>query len=47
MANKGTLGEAISNRNIHGRRAIAMLNSILWDTNITKENKRRIYKSIV
>ena len=37
----------IKNRINKGRATIAMLNSILWDRNITKEVKLQIYNSIV
>lgn len=47
MTNDGTLDEAIKERNVHGRKAIRMLNTVLWDQNISKENKHRIYNAIV
>ena len=37
----------IKNRINKGRATIAMLNSILWDRNITKEVKSQKYNSIV
>ena len=37
----------IKNRINKGRAKIAMLNSILWDRNITKEVKLQIYNSMV
>ena len=43
----GTLDEAIRERNIQGRKAISLLNSVLWDKNISKSNKHLIYNSIV
>lgn len=42
-----TLVKIISERNIYRRRAFKTLNSILRDKSISKENKKRIYNSIV
>lgn len=47
ITKNGALDEAIHERNLQGRKAIAMLNSILWDRGISKENKHRIYNTIV
>lgn len=47
LTNNGDLTEAIKDRNTQGRKAIALLNSVLWDKNISKENKTRIYNTIV
>lgn len=47
ISQEGTLDSAIRERNAAGRRAIGMLNSIIWDRNIRKENKVKIYNSIV
>lgn len=47
ITNDGTLDEAIKERNVQGRKAIRMLNTILWDQKISKENKHRIYNTIV
>lgn len=47
ISQNGTLDEAIRERNMQGRKAIGMLNSILWDKNISKENKKRIYNTVV
>ena len=38
---------AIKGRNTVGRKAIAMLNGVRWDQRISKEDKKRIYKTIV
>ena len=46
ITNDGKLDEAIKERNTQGRQAICMLNSILWDQNISKENKKRIFNYI-
>lgn len=43
----GTTEQAIQERNTQGRRAISLLNNILWDQNISKNNKQNIYNSIV
>ncbi|XP_030752875.1 uncharacterized protein LOC115879950 [Sitophilus oryzae] len=39
--------EEIKCRNNQGRQAIRQLNSILWDKAVSKENKHKIYNSIV
>ena len=41
ITNDGTLDEAIKKRNTQRRQAICMLNSILWNQNISKENKKK------
>ncbi|XP_030750618.1 uncharacterized protein LOC115878302 [Sitophilus oryzae] len=38
---------ALMCRNNQGRQAIRQLNSILWDKAVSKENKHKIYNSIV
>ncbi|XP_043498441.1 uncharacterized protein LOC122525861 [Polistes fuscatus] len=43
----GTLDKNIQERCTQGRKAIALLNTILWDQSISKENKHNIYNSIV
>jgi len=47
LSHNGTLDEAIKDRNTQGRKAISLLNGVLWDRNINRENKTRIYKTIV
>ncbi|XP_056648205.1 uncharacterized protein LOC130452786 [Diorhabda sublineata] len=47
ITNDGRLDEAIAQRNNQGRQAIRQLNSVLWDKQISKENKHRIYNSII
>lgn len=47
ISEDGVLDESIRERNTLGRRAISMLNGVLWDKNISKENKKRIYNTIV
>lgn len=47
ISSSGTLEEAIKERNNQGRKAISMLNSVLWDNKISKTNKHRIYNAIV
>ncbi|KAJ8952322.1 hypothetical protein NQ318_017216 [Aromia moschata] len=47
ITNNGTLDDAIKEKNIQGRKAIRSLNNILWDQKISKENKHRIYNTIV
>lgn len=47
ITNDGTLDETIKDRNIQGRRSIAMLNGVLWDKGITTKNKQRIYETVV
>lgn len=47
ISNSGTLDYAIKERNTQGRKAIAMLNSILWDQKITRRNKHLIYNTII
>ncbi|CAG9840007.1 unnamed protein product, partial [Diabrotica balteata] len=42
-----TLEKAIREINTSGRKAIIMLNNILWDQSISKRNKNRIYETIV
>nr|XP_018916932.1 PREDICTED: uncharacterized protein LOC109043975 [Bemisia tabaci] len=41
------MDQAIKDRNLQGRKAIAMLNRILWDQSISKEKKRMIYNTII
>jgi len=45
ITNDGTTGEVIRDRNIQERRAINLLNSVLWHKSISKPNKHRIYNS--
>jgi len=47
ITNDGTLDQTIKERNIQGRQAISMMNGILWDQQISKQNKHRIYNSII
>ena len=47
LTQDGKFDRAIRERNLQGRKAIAMLNGVLWDQRISKENKRRIYNAIV
>lgn len=47
LTHDGTLDTAIKDRNIQGRRAISMMNGILWDQSISKTNKQRIYNTIL
>ena len=47
ISQDGKLDQAIIDRNLQGRRAIAMLSSILWDQSISKEKKRLIYNTII
>ncbi|XP_030757464.1 uncharacterized protein LOC115883269 [Sitophilus oryzae] len=47
ISRDGTLDKAIRDRNAQGRKAISMLNGVLWDSNISKSNKRHIYSTIV
>ncbi len=47
LTSDGKLDQAIRDRNLLGRKAIAMLNGILWDQRISKDNKKRIYNSVV
>lgn len=47
ITNDGSLDEEIKHRNNQGRQAIRQLNSILWDKAVSKQNKHRIYNSIV
>ena len=42
----GTLDAEIKNRNIQGRRVIAIVNGILWDQSISNANKQKIYNAI-
>lgn len=47
LNNQGSSKDEIKERINKGRKTIRTLNSILWDKTITKENKKRIYTSIV
>jgi len=47
ITQNGTLDGTIRDRNLQGRKAIALLNGILWDKNINKNNKKRIYNAII
>ena len=47
MNQDGRTDQAIRERNTLARKAIAMLNGILWDQRISKDNKRRIYNAVV
>ena len=47
LTKDGNLDRAIKERNVQGRKAIAMLNGVLWDQRISKETKRKIYNVIV
>ena len=47
VSQDGRLDHAIKDRNLQGRRAIAMLNGVLWDQRISKDNKKLIYTTIV
>ena len=47
LTKDGNLDRAIKDRNVQGRKAIAMLNGVLWDQSISKETKRKIYNVIV
>nr|XP_018898501.1 PREDICTED: uncharacterized protein LOC109031450 [Bemisia tabaci] len=47
LTQDGKFDRAIRERNVQGRKAIAMLNEVLWDQRISKVNKRRIYSAIV
>ena len=42
-----SLDKAIRERNNLGRKSIALLNNILWYQQISKQNKHRIYNTIV
>lgn len=44
---EGSMDEEIRYRNNLGRQAIRKLNNILWDKTISKDNKHKIYNSIV
>ena len=43
----GNIDGAIEERNNQGKKAITLLNSILWDRNISITNKHAIYNTIV
>ncbi|CAH0395288.1 unnamed protein product [Bemisia tabaci] len=47
LTQDGRTDQAIKERNTLARKATAMLNGILWDPRISKENKRRIYDVVV
>ena len=47
LTQDGRTDQAIRERNTLARKAIAMLNGILWDQRISKDNKRRIYNAVV
>ncbi|XP_044760889.1 uncharacterized protein LOC123318344 [Coccinella septempunctata] len=47
LTHDGTLDAAIKDRNVQGRKAISMMNGILWDQSISKSNKHRIYNTIL
>lgn len=47
VSQDGKMDQAIKDRNLQGRKAIAMLNRILWDQSISKEKKRMIYNTII
>lgn len=47
ITRNGTLDTAIKDRNTQGRKAIAMMNGILWDQTISKTNKQLIYNIIL
>ena len=47
ITNDGSLDKEIKCRNNQGRQAIRQLNSILWDKAVSKQNKHKIYNSIV
>ena len=42
ITNEGTLGTAIKERKLQGKKAITVLNEILWDRNINSSNKRLV-----
>ena len=41
------LNETISDRNVQGRRAISILNNILWYGNFSNRSKQRIDNNVV
>ncbi|XP_044760850.1 uncharacterized protein LOC123318297 [Coccinella septempunctata] len=43
----GLMDEGIKERVVLGRKAISMLNGVVWDQRISKDNKKRIYNTIV
>jgi len=47
ITSDGNMDTAIDERNTQGRKAISLLNSILWDQNISNNNKHKIYNTIV
>ena len=47
LTSDGKMDQAIKDRNLQGRKAIRMMNGILWDQTISKVNKKRIYNSII
>lgn len=47
LSQNGSLDQAIKERNIQGRKAISLLNGVLWDKSVNKTNKTRIYNTIV
>ncbi|CAH0393483.1 unnamed protein product [Bemisia tabaci] len=47
LTQDGRTDQAIKERNTLARKATAMLNGILWDPRVSKENKRRIYNVVV
>lgn len=46
LGNYLTLEEVILDRNMKGRKAISMLNGILWDRTINKMNNNRKYDTL-
>ncbi|XP_060525285.1 uncharacterized protein LOC132701394 [Cylas formicarius] len=47
ISSSGTLDYAIKERNNQGRKAITMLNTLLWDEKITIRNKHLTYNTII
>lgn len=47
ITRNGTLVKVIKERNTQGKKAILMMNGILCDQSTSKDNKERIYTSIV
>ena len=47
ITNEGTLDTAIKERNLLEKKAITVLNGVLWDRNINSSNKRLIYNAII
>lgn len=43
----GTIDKTIKERCTQGRKVISLLNNVLWDQGISKDNKKRIYKTII